>query len=204
MTTWHSQAGQDRWVIETLTAQPARLIPGSAAYMGYFIDVGAYDGIEHSNTYALERDFGWTGICIEPDRSAFDQLCANRTAIPSAIAASDSTAMITIQPSGERHEGNTLTWLLERVDAPPVIDYLSIDTEGHELRVLDGMNFARWQVKLITIEHNLYRDGPALKQGIYDHLLAAGFRLAVEDVVAPGYGPYEDWYVNERVLSPHG
>ncbi len=35
------------------------------------IEMGAIDGIYHSNTYALEKSFGWRGICIEPDPTTF-------------------------------------------------------------------------------------------------------------------------------------
>jgi FkbM family methyltransferase len=37
---------------------------------GYFIDVGAFDGILFSNTYSFELS-GWRGICIEPHRTYF-------------------------------------------------------------------------------------------------------------------------------------
>ncbi|MBC6478362.1 MAG: FkbM family methyltransferase [Hormoscilla sp. GM7CHS1pb] len=33
---------------------------------GFFIEAGAYDGFNHSNTYYLERLKGWRGILIEP------------------------------------------------------------------------------------------------------------------------------------------
>jgi len=32
---------------------------------GFFVEAGAYNGIQESNTFVLERDFGWTGILIE-------------------------------------------------------------------------------------------------------------------------------------------
>jgi len=32
---------------------------------GVFVDVGAYDGLTHSNTIGLAA-MGWRGICIEP------------------------------------------------------------------------------------------------------------------------------------------
>ena len=32
---------------------------------GYFVDCGSADGLYKSNTFLLERDLGWKGICIE-------------------------------------------------------------------------------------------------------------------------------------------
>jgi FkbM family methyltransferase len=48
---------------------------------GYFVDIGASDGISLSNTYILEKDYGWTGICVEPILSDFIKLkeCRNNS-----------------------------------------------------------------------------------------------------------------------------
>ena len=47
---------------------------------GFFVDVGAYDGIEFSNTLLLEKELEWNGICIEPGKRFFQKLTENRTA----------------------------------------------------------------------------------------------------------------------------
>ncbi len=31
---------------------------------GFFVEVGATDGVEISNTYFLETEYNWKGICI--------------------------------------------------------------------------------------------------------------------------------------------
>lgn len=55
---YYSQVGQDRWVINYFGEN----------YKGFFIDIGAYDGISISNTYALEK-LGWKGICVDANIS---------------------------------------------------------------------------------------------------------------------------------------
>ena len=45
---------------------------------GFFVDVGAHNGISHNNTLYFEKNHNWTGINIEPIKSVFDKLCANR------------------------------------------------------------------------------------------------------------------------------
>lgn len=47
---------------------------------GVFIEMGAADGILGSNTYRLERDFGWDGILIEPIKEYCDQISKYRKA----------------------------------------------------------------------------------------------------------------------------
>lgn len=46
---------------------------------GYFVDIGAYDGISISNTYYFEKVLGWKGIAIEPNPEIFSKLTNNRT-----------------------------------------------------------------------------------------------------------------------------
>jgi FkbM family methyltransferase len=47
-----------------------------------FVDIGAHDGISYSNTYYLEKNKGWRGICVEPTPNNFTLLKRNR---PEAI-----------------------------------------------------------------------------------------------------------------------
>ena len=48
---------------------------------GYFIEIGASDGISLSNTYILEKNYGWTGICVEPIPTEFLKLQQNRSCL---------------------------------------------------------------------------------------------------------------------------
>jgi FkbM family methyltransferase len=43
-----------------------------------FVDAGANDGVVINNTIHLERDYGWTGLCVEPNPDAFERLAENR------------------------------------------------------------------------------------------------------------------------------
>src|SRR5208283_354555 len=46
---------------------------------GFFIDVGAFDGILGSNTSYFEKHLQWRGIAFEPNPSAFEVLRATRS-----------------------------------------------------------------------------------------------------------------------------
>ena len=52
----YSQLGQD-----VFAAKYFKFAKG-----GYFIEIGAGDGVDMSNTLLFERHLGWKGICIEP------------------------------------------------------------------------------------------------------------------------------------------
>ena len=41
---------------------------------GFFLDIGANDGITLSNSYFFEKELGWKGICFEPLKNAFQKL----------------------------------------------------------------------------------------------------------------------------------
>ena len=57
---------------------------------GTFLDVGSLDGKRFSNTYHLEKECGWTGICVEIHPSFFPLLKENRpNSICYSCAASD-------------------------------------------------------------------------------------------------------------------
>jgi FkbM family methyltransferase len=201
--TWYSQAGQDRWVVDMLGDRP-----------GYFVDVGAYDGIQTSNTYALELA-GWHGVCIEASPAVAAACASNRRCHTVAKAATATEGYVRLR--GDRivpHGGiqvpsGTLTEILRSVDAPAAIDYLSLDIEGGELLALQGLDFERYTVTLITVEHNLYAAGPAHKDAIYDFLTGRGFVLAVDNAPCldpdPRYymRPYEDWYMNSAFRASY-
>lgn len=172
---FYSQAGQDVWVLQKVGNR------------GFYVDVGAYDGIESSNTYALEL-VGWIGVCIEPNKDAYKKLYKNRSGYLANVAVNNTN--------------NKLSLLLH--PHHNVLDYLSIDVDGGELQVLEGMDFEYYKTRLITIEHNFYLEGSARQEQIFDYLSQRGFSRVVKDVkcLDPNYfgAIYEDWYENSIYL----
>lgn len=184
---------------------------------GYFVEFGACDGMKGSNTFMLERDFGWNGVLAEPAHIWHSNLGRNRCAtISTKCVWSRSGEMITFKETTdspglstigdfsssdrwalERSNGRTyqvqtisLLDLLEECRAPREIDYLSIDTEGSELEILSAFDFSRYRIGVITCEHNFT---PARK-AIHELLASQGYARRLEDV-----SQFDDWYVNQRV-----
>jgi len=200
--TYYAQSGQDEWVNKIFNGKRR----------GTFLDIGAYDGLQSSNTAFLEKELGWTGICIEANRGAYDRLVGNRTSQNVFAAVSDYDGTIrfgsdSISEYGSEVPCMMLNTVLEQYDAPEFIDYLSIDVEGHEYDILKCFDFYRWKIGALTVEHNLYCWGDTNKNKLYDLLTTNGFTRVVEDAPCldtnPLYyqKPYEDWYVRTDILG---
>lgn len=168
---YFGQKGQDRWVVE-------RALPGLRD--GYFVEVGAGDGRTHSNTYVLERDHSWRGLLIEPNPAYADDIRRLRTSqlIPYAAdrVGGEGTFLALGYMGGligedtdyaparrgrilRRHgdkimsvSTRRLDEILRAADAPSVIDYLSLDVEGAEARILGDFPFDRYSFRAITVE----------------------------------------------------
>jgi FkbM family methyltransferase len=63
-----SQYGQDYFALEVLEGLQG----------GFFLDSGAADGVTSSNTFLLEKSYGWKGICVEPNETFYAALVKNR------------------------------------------------------------------------------------------------------------------------------
>lgn len=136
---------------------------------GYFVEIGANDPQRWSQTFHLEK-LGWTGVLVEPQPDLADLLRQQRKANVYAVACSAPEAgkVMTLHLAGiftsldsNRAVGckgtidvpvRTVDEILTESRAPSPIDFLAIDVEGHEIEVLRGFDFARWQPRLILIE----------------------------------------------------
>ncbi|MGH7448724.1 MAG: FkbM family methyltransferase, partial [Longimicrobiales bacterium] len=199
-----SQKGQDRWVI----FEVFRLKRG-----GFFVELAAANGVLHSNTYALEKFFQWDGICIEPNPRFHEELGRRRRCRidTSVVDERDSVVLFRVDNgqlggivsvdtdnnSVVRAEqlkvasllslrAEPLASILDRHAAPAVIDYLSLDVEGSEERVLRSFPFDSYRFRCMTIE----RPTPRLNQVLAE----AGYRF-VRNV------RFDTFYVHESEMA---
>jgi hypothetical protein len=77
---------------------------------GFFVEFGAFDGIT-ANTYMLEKEFGWTGILSEPNRTFATKVLANLSscAIDSRWVWSTTGETIPFTETTDRAELSTVT-----------------------------------------------------------------------------------------------
>jgi len=146
---------------------------------GFFIECGANDGVNQSNTWYFEKKLNWHGILVEPVRNVFDQLKENRSKknyffnniLTSFANKKKFIKMIynnkdTLVTKSKYEKNNnsiyikakpkTLNTILNKIKAPKEIDFFSLDVEGDELNVLKGINFKKYYFHYILIETNQF------------------------------------------------
>ncbi len=186
---------------------------------GFFVEFGAANGISLSNSFLLERSFGWRGILAEPARiwhkalaenrgCAIDRRCVwSRSGETLEFNETDNSELSTLNQYSMRDnhskarrlghsysvETVSLCDLLKDHGAPPVIDYLSVDTEGSEYEILSNFDFSAYAVSLITVEHNYASPD---RENIAKLLTENGFER-----IFASYSLFDDWYVHASLLE---
>jgi FkbM family methyltransferase len=179
-----SQEGQDVYVLDKL----------SYKRQGFFVEIGAYDGKEFSNTTMMEFEYGWKGILSECDPMVIDKLKEYRRKciidtravwsktgenIEFKCVENGKLSGIVERLVSHKSKVNcgkivhvdtvTLDDLLDQYNAPNIVDYMSIDTEGSEFDILNAYSFSR-KFRIVTIEH--LND----KEKIEELMISKGYR----------------------------
>lgn len=198
-----SQIQQDRWVLDEFKGKRS----------GFFVEIGAYDGKIHSNSYLLEVDYGWRGILVEPNPVLSDGIRDIRTspldtrpvdattgkpvtmrfvADEPELSAMAERAFNDQHANARRKESVeivqttvSLNDLLRTYEAPQQIDFISIDTEGNEPDILSTFDFDLYAVRLFCIEHN-YTDANVK---LDDIMSSKGYERVYRD-----WSRFDAWY----------
>lgn len=143
---------------------------------GFFVEVGANDPKKDSQSWHLEQA-GWHGILVEPlpelagelrrarKAKVFEVACSSpdragqtmRLHVAGPFSSFDPNLAVTGMRADRAIDVkvDTLDNVLEAGEAPLPIDLMSVDVEGHELEVLRGFDFGRWQPRLILLEDHV-------------------------------------------------
>jgi FkbM family methyltransferase len=151
---------------------------------GFFVDVGANHYRDGSTTFYLEQRLGWSGVAIDPQAGFEDGYrryrprtrffpffvsdVSNQTARLYMSAFESQTVSARRPPPGDPFVREmdaptiTLTDLFDRLGIRAV-DFLSVDVELAEPKVLAGLDAGRFRPELVCIEAH-----PAVRQEILD------------------------------------
>lgn len=186
---------------------------------GFFVEFGATNGIDLSNTHLLEKEFHWKGILAEPAKVWHFDLKKNRSVkietdcvwkqtgeklmfnevrdskYNGELSTINSFSASDLHGKARKANNNvysvdsiSLTDMLEKHGAPSKIDYLSIDTEGSEFEILNAFDFERYDIKIITCEHNY----TPMRDKIFELLSSHGYIRKYEE-----FSQFDDWYVRQ-------
>jgi FkbM family methyltransferase len=144
---------------------------------GFYIDVGANDPVVDSVTKHF-YDLGWRGINVEPAAQPFERLIQLRDRdINLNVGLSDKEGTLSFYefPAGlpgsstfslgqaEWHHDSGVPFVERGVPVTTLaticeehvtgtIDFLTIDTEGHERNVLEGGDWSKWRPRVVVVE----------------------------------------------------
>eukprot|EP00747_Dinoflagellata_sp_TGD_P117227 gnl/TRDRNA2_/TRDRNA2_172560_c0_seq2.p1 gnl/TRDRNA2_/TRDRNA2_172560_c0~~gnl/TRDRNA2_/TRDRNA2_172560_c0_seq2.p1 ORF type:complete len:322 (+),score=28.81 gnl/TRDRNA2_/TRDRNA2_172560_c0_seq2:65-1030(+) len=167
---WHGSWSQD--------LQDLRLAKlWNTTSKGFFIESGAADGEQNSNTILFEIQKGWTGLLVEPDPISFKALLGkNRKAhaFNGALSITGHVGQMYLHTRDCAHvkgDGQCSTLVgpkspgaikvqlmpLEMILAclqQSVVDFWSLDVEGMEGQILKTFPFEKVEVGVLLIEMN--------------------------------------------------
>ena len=139
---------------------------------GFFIELGANNGLFQSNTAFFEKNMEWKGILIEPSPKGYKLCKKNRPNSVCLNYACVSNDYKNKYIEGDFEDGHPMSSVngvrlgkkkLVKVKATTLekilnvhcdtdIDFLSLDTEGYELEILKGLNLDKYRPKYMLIE----------------------------------------------------
>ena len=163
---FYSQFGQDEYLNKLF----------SDNYNGICIEIGAYDGINGSNTLYFEKK-GWECLCIEPNndmylkcknirKNALNYCVSNENNNDSiftiyTLIGNNESAISSLKPDHrlidshshlitnsklQKVKSKTLTTILNEINYYQDIDFMTIDTENTEIDVLNGIDFDFYKI----------------------------------------------------------
>lgn len=201
----HSQLSQDAWIVGLMQGRKG----------GRYLEIGAYDPYEYSNSAVLREKFDWTGFHVDPSPTSHsrfniagldnwfiragvgketglgrligDGAFAQLVAVPECSNSPSTTPACSDDLVAIMTPGD----LLRRVGE---VDYLSLDIEGGEIDVLRNWPFELCKPYVMTIEHN-HRETD--RKEITQICTAQGYRQVLAAAT-----DFESWFLLDSEIGP--
>ena len=178
------QYGEDKIVLKFFEGQETGLV----------VDIGAANGIDNSNSYCLLQNPNWAGVLVEPEPEQFaalQKLYEDRPLVSLRNCACGPEAGTGSFFCGGQVSTLDLHWRdrcieIHNIDYKEIeveirtpdellsdrtgIDFLTIDAEGWDLKILDALNLDLFQPRLICLEGRT----------IPENLVVSGYHVHVE------------------------
>ena len=172
-----------------------------------FVEIGAYDGIKFSNSYLLEKKFGWAGMLVECIPRNFNEIKLSRDCKSILAAATNKNVeriKVVEQPAPNlsglmnkihKNSWNSLTHqvpgysldsILKMACPMGEIGFLSVDIEGAEYALFENAVLSEYNISAICVEHNFRPDAEKLRNLI----TAQGYRVIFEEFSGNDY-----WFI---------
>lgn len=151
---------------------------------GTYVDIGSAHSMYHNNSYYLDTQLGWRGLCVELD-SQYNGSYADRKNCN--YINGDATKIDYAE-------------VFTKMSMPQSIDYLSLDVDVLDLDVIKLLPHDKYRFKIIGIEHDAYLYGDKYRAPQREFLLSKEYTLICADIFVRHPDivecPFEDWYLN--------
>lgn len=175
----------------------------------FFVQIGAFDGLESDHLHQMIKSRHWQGLLIEPQPGAFKQLKQTYSDCPQlkfynvAIGPEDGHLTLYTRTDGSvpiasvarrllikpGHSSKKVVgievpcWTFDRLltesKTDQQIDLLQIDTEGFDFEIIRSIRFDRTRPKIIRYEHALLSEND--RNACIKLLCEQGYRILLED-----------------------
>lgn len=137
---------------------------------GFFIEMGAWDGLRKSNSLSFEKFYNWKGMLIEGNPINFRKVLENRQRGSINVEAIVCQEGKSINFAGKENTGHIigavgagskscipLQHILDKHNVTHV-DFFSLDVEGAEMDVLKTIDFLKVTISVFMVEtHKRFR-----------------------------------------------
>jgi hypothetical protein len=168
-------------------------------FTGFFVDVGCFHPTKYNNTYLLYKK-GWRGINVDIDSIKIEAFnLVRRGDVNIACAVGTELGTVEYYSSGfyaltstidKAFAGGKVGYIKKTAKCRSLteiiggtkfrgrtIDFLNVDTEGNDLKVLQSLDFEKYKPYLIAVESHLDLLESVMESKLFSFLVDRGYSM---------------------------